>query len=90
MNSCPANTKLVIKTSSNKLYVIPLIRYQFNLLAVKKMIEEKLYIQADQQELSFCNEVMSYDYQGMDIYHRYYHQKYGKCMYMLAINLKLK
>ena len=90
MDICPSNTKLVIKKPNGNLFVIPLMNYQYNLLAVKKMIEDKEYIQIDQQELSFCGEKMTYDYQGIDIYHRYYHQKYGKCMYMLSINLKFK
>jgi hypothetical protein len=89
-NICPSNTKLIIKTPSNKLIVIPLINYQYNLLAVKKLIQEKLYIQIDQQKLSFCNEEMIYDHQGIDMYHRYFHQKYEKCMYMLSIKLNLK
>ena len=90
MEICPSNTKLIIKKPTNRLLIIPLMNYQYNLLAVKKMIEDKEYIQIDHQELYFCNELLSYDRQGIDIYHRYFHQKYGKCMYMLAIDLKFK
>ena len=90
MSFCPSNTKIVVKTVSGRLILIPIINYQFNLLALKKMIQEKEFIQIDQQELSFCKEVMSNDYQGIDMYHRYFHQKYGKCMYSLSVLLKLK
>lgn len=90
MSFCPANTKIVIKTTSGRLIVIPILNYQFNLLALKRMIEDKEYIQIDQQEISFCNEEMRDNYQGIDMYHRYFHQKYGKCMYMSSIKLKLK
>jgi len=90
MSSCPANTKIVIQTTSGRLIIIQIMNYQFNLLALKRMIEDKEFIQIDQQELSFCKEEMSNDYQGIDMYHRYFHQKYGKCMYMLSIQLKLK
>lgn len=89
-NICPSNTKLLIQTERKRLFILPLINYQYNLYAIKKMIEEKEYIQIDQQQLFFCNEELTYDYQGIDIYHNYFHQKYNKCLYMSAIQLKLK
>ena len=90
MDICPSNTRLVIQTTSKRLFVIPIINYQFNLLALKTMIQEKEFIQIDQQRLKFCGEELTHDFQGIDIYHRYFHQKYGKCMYMLTIKLSLK
>ena len=90
MSTCPSNTNLIIKKPTGRLLVIPLMNYQYNLLAVKRMIEDKEFIQMDQQELTFCNEKLEHDHQGIDIYHRYFHQKYGKCMYMLSIKLNFK
>ena len=90
MSVCPANTKIIIQTTSGRLFVIPIMNYQFNLLALKRMIQDKEFLQVDQQELSFCKENMTNDYQGIDMYHRYFHQKYGKCIYALSIQLKLK
>jgi len=88
--SCPSDTKVIVQTTQGRLIIIPIMNYQFNLLALKQMIEDKEFIQIDQQEISFCNENMSNNYQGIDMYHRYFHQKYGKCMYMNSVQLKLK
>lgn len=89
-NFCPADTKLVIQKPNGKLFTLHLMNYQYNLLAIKKMIEDREFIQIDQQSLSYCGEEMTYDRQGIDIYHRYFHQKYGRCMYISSIQLKLK
>lgn len=89
-NFCPANTTLVIQKPNGRLMSLSLMNYQYTLYAVKKMIEDKEFIQMDQQILSYCGEPMLYDKQGMDMYHRYYHQKYGRCMYTSSIQLKLK
>ena len=88
--SCPANTKLVIQKPSGRLFVIPLVNYQYNLLAIKNKIEEDQFIQRDHIVLSFCNERLSHDYQSIDIYHRYFHQKYDRCLYMSSIQLRFK
>lgn len=90
MDFCPSNTKIVVQTTSDRLFVIPLINYQLNLLALKKIIQDKEFIQIDQQHISFCQEEMDNNYLAMEMYHRYFHQKFGKCMYMSAIQLKLK
>lgn len=89
-NFCPANTKLVIQKPNGRLISLTLFNYQYTLLAVKKMIEDREFIQMDHQILSYCGEPMLYDKQGIDMYHRYFHQKYDKCMYMTSIQLKLK
>lgn len=90
MNFCPSNTKIVVQTTSGRLFIIPIVNYQLNILALKKLIENKEFIQIDQQHISFCQEEMTNNYQGIDMYHRYFHQKFGKCMYMSSIQLKLK
>lgn len=90
MSFCPSNTKIIVQTTLGRLIVFQITNYQFNLLALKRMIEDKEFIQIDQQEISFCKEEMTNNYQGIDMYHRYFHQKYGKCMYMSSIQLKLK
>ena len=90
MNICPINKKLIIQTPSKKIYIISIINKRLNLLAIKKMLEDKLFIQTDQQTLSFCDEVLNYDNQSIDIYHRYYHQKYDKCIFILPIKIELK
>lgn len=86
--SC-SSKKIVIQTPSNKLFIIPITNF-LNLLGLKRKIQDKLYIQIDQQELMFCNELMNHNYQSIEIYHRYFHQKYDKCMYLLSVQLKLK
>jgi len=86
---CPANTKIVIQTTNGRLFIISIINY-FNLLALKKIISEREYIEIDYISLSFCKEELNYDYQSINIYHRYFHQKYGKCIYSQSIQLKLK
>lgn len=89
-NFCPANTKLVIQKPNGRLFSLDLFNYQYTLLAIKKMIEDREFIQIDQQVLTYCNEPLLYDRQGIDMYHRYFHQKYGRCMYMSSIKLRLK
>ena len=89
MSKCLDFNKFVIKTENGRLFIIHLAAYH-NLIALKKEIAEHEAINIDQIDLYFCKEKLIYDFQKLDIYHRYFHLKYSKCMYYMPINIKLK